>query len=78
MGSIAAIVTMGFGTFGSVNLLTTMGYGSSDGVTGPYCFHSTFINTAGPRETVMTVGGPVATMAKTAGPQVTVGGCRCG
>lgn len=32
MASIASVVTMGYGSFGSVNLLPTLGYGSVTGV----------------------------------------------
>lgn len=32
MASIATVVTMGFGSFGSVNLLPTIGYGISSAV----------------------------------------------
>jgi hypothetical protein len=35
-GSIAAIITLGFGTFGSVNLLPTIGYGVGAAATAIY------------------------------------------
>lgn len=40
MASPSTVITLGYGSFGSVNLLPTLGYGSnnSNPVTGPYCF----------------------------------------
>lgn len=37
MASIATVVTRGFGSFGSVNLLPTLGYGSNTIELGPLC-----------------------------------------
>jgi hypothetical protein len=42
VASPSTVITLGYGTFGSVNLLPTVGYGSSAavaGVAGPFCFH---------------------------------------
>lgn len=42
MASIATVVTMGYGSFGSVNLLPTIGYGIASAAadtTGPWIAH---------------------------------------
>ncbi len=59
--SIATVVTGGFGSFGSVNLLPTIGYsiGAVAAPVGPLCFRAIIVQ---PRSVLRAVQ-PAATMA---------------
>ncbi len=56
---IAPIVTRGFGSFGSVNLVVTRGYGigTSTGVPGPYYFTTAVLYTPGASSGLVYVAG---------------------
>lgn len=45
--SIATVVTRGFGSFGSVNLLPTWGYGITIAAISPFCFEAVSIVSGG-------------------------------
>lgn len=62
--SVATVVTMGYGSFGSVNLLPTIGYS----ISGPVFPNDSSFTRAGPADSSFTRSGPADSSFTRSGP----------